>query len=268
MAVRLCIAGATGWTGSAVARAAAEREEFTLISGVARTHAGTDLGTALGRGPMDVPLYPTVQGALDAGEVDVLIDYTSHLSVKDHVLTALQHGVAVVVGSSGLSADDFAEIDAAATTAGRGVAASGNFSITAALLQYTALLAAEHLPTWEIVEYADSAKADAPGGTARELAERLAGVHRPHLDVALADTGGVPGARGATVAATQVHSIRLPGYTLSVEAAFGLPGERLTIRHDAGPDATPYVDGTLLAAVKATQRTGLVRGLDALLFEH
>ncbi|MGW7539924.1 dihydrodipicolinate reductase C-terminal domain-containing protein [Streptomyces sp. NPDC054770] len=108
------------------------------------------------------------------------------------------------------------------------------------------------------------------GGRARRdvtrPAERLAEVHEPRIDVALADTGGVPGARGASVSATQVHSVRLPGYTLSVEIMFGLPGERLTMRHDAGPDATPYVDGTLLAAARVTEHIGLVRGLDTLLF--
>ncbi|WP_370106793.1 4-hydroxy-tetrahydrodipicolinate reductase [Streptacidiphilus sp. BW17] len=241
-------------------------DELTVVSGVSRKHAGKDLGLALGVEPMDVPLFSTVQEALDAGSTDVLIDYTSHLSVKDHVLRSLRHGVAVVVGSSGLSADDFAEIEAAASEAGRGVVASGNFSITASLLQHAALLAAEHLPTWEVVEYADSTKADAPGGTARELAEHLAEVHEPQIDVAIADTGGVPAARGAPIAATQVHSVRLPGYALSVEILFGLPAERLTIRHDAGSDTTPYVDGTLLAATKAMDRIGLVRGLDTLLF--
>ncbi|MCE9567137.1 MAG: hypothetical protein K8U57_34475 [Planctomycetes bacterium] len=44
-------------------------------------------------------------------------------------------------------------------------------------------------------------------------------------------------ARGATIGGTQVHSVRLPGYVLAVEALFGLPHERLTIRHDAGKSA-------------------------------
>jgi len=63
-----------------------------------------------------------------------------------------------------------------------------------------------------------------------------------------------------------VHSIRLPSYVIAFEAIFGLPDERLTIRHDAGSGAQPYVSGTLLAVSKGMEERGLVRGLDRLLF--
>jgi 4-hydroxy-tetrahydrodipicolinate reductase len=79
-------------------------------------------------------------------------------------------------------------------------------------------------------------------------------------------THGIREARGATVAGTQVHSVRLPGIVLAFEAIFGLPDERLTIRHDAGKGAEPYVGGTLLAVRRVMETAGLVRGLDRLLF--
>jgi 4-hydroxy-tetrahydrodipicolinate reductase len=59
-----------------------------------------------------------------------------------------------------------------------------------------------------------------------------------------------------------VHSIRLPGFTLSSEIIFGLPDQTLSIRHDAGASAQPYVDGALLATRKVDTFTGLRRGLD------
>jgi 4-hydroxy-tetrahydrodipicolinate reductase len=58
----------------------------------------------------------------------------------------------------------------------------------------------------------------------------------------------------------------MPGYKFSFETLFGLPDERLSIRHDAGTSALPYVSGTLLAAEKVMQTIGLVRGMDRLLF--
>ncbi len=67
---------------------------------------------------------------------------------------------------------------------------------------------------------------------------------------------------------TQVHSVRLPGYVIAFETLFGLPDERLTIRHDAGSGAAPYVGGTLLAVEKVMELDGLVRGLDTLLFNQ
>ena len=71
------------------------------------------------------------------------------------------------------------------------------------------------------------------------------------------------GALLATLAAR-----RLPGYTLAFETLFGLPDERLTIRHDAGTGARPYVAGTLLAAERVLKVQGLIRGLDSLLFRE
>jgi 4-hydroxy-tetrahydrodipicolinate reductase len=169
------------------------------------------------------------------------------------------------VGSSGLSGGDYAEIDAAARERGVGVVAAGNFSLTAAMAQAAALLAARHLPHWEIIDYASATKPDVPSGTARELAERLAEVRRPTLGRALEETDGPREARGATVGGAQVHSVRLPSFVVSTEVVFALPDERLSIRHDAGGSPTPYVAGTLLAARAAPGRVGLTRGLDALL---
>ena len=207
-------------------------------------------------------VHATVEEALDG--VDVLIDYTSHDAVKANTLTAIERGVAVVIGSSGLTAGDFEQLDEAARAAGVGVISSGNFSVTAAMAQAAALLAAKHIPSWEVIDYASAGKPDAPSGTARELAEKL-GAAQAELPVE--QTSGVREARGGTIGGTQVHSLRLPSFTVSTEVVFGLPDERLSIRHDAGSSATPYVAGTLMAVRLVPARTGLTRGLDALLLE-
>jgi 4-hydroxy-tetrahydrodipicolinate reductase len=259
----VCIAGATGWMGRALVPAVLGAPDLTLVSAVGRTAAGRDLGEALGGEALGVPVYGRVREALDG--VHVLVDYTSASAVKENTLAAIEAGVAVVVGSSGLTADDFAEIDAAAREQSVGVVASGNFSVTAAMCQAAALLAARHLPQWEVIDYASSTKPDVPSGTSRELAERLAEVREPELGVAIGELLGPREARGATVAGTQVHSVRLPSFVVSTEVVFGRPDERLTIRHDAGGTPEPYVAGTLLAVRKVRDVVGVVRGLDTLL---
>ena len=216
--------------------------------------------------PNGVPVHAHVADALDG--VDVFVDYTSHQSVLGHATTAIEHGVAVVIGTSGLGAADFDAIAAAAERKGVGVVAAGNFSLTAAMAQAAALLVAPYLPQREIIDYASVGKKDAPSGTARELAERLGGVNTPALEVPVADTAGYPQARGATIAGTQVHSLRLPSFTVSTEVVFALPDERLVIRHDAGASATPYVAGTLMAIRAVSTLRGLVRGLDTLLLNR
>jgi 4-hydroxy-tetrahydrodipicolinate reductase len=146
-----------------------------------------------------------------------------------------------------------------------GVVAAGNFSLTATMAQAAALLVAPYLPNREVIDYASSAKRDAPSGTARELAERLGAIGTPTLAVPVADTVGCPDARDTAIAGTQVHSVRLPSFSVSTEVVFALDDERLTIRHDGGSSPAPYVAGTLLAVLAATRLTGLVRGLDTLL---
>jgi 4-hydroxy-tetrahydrodipicolinate reductase len=247
---RVCVAGVTGWTGGAVAAAVSAADDLELVGGVARS---------------DPDSYASVAEALDAVAADVLVDYTHAAAVKQNVLAAVTRGVHVVVGSSGLAAEDYEEIDAAARARGVGVIGAGNFSLTAAILLRAAVEAARHLASWEIVDFASFGKPDAPSGTARELAERLAEVKPPAVGVAVDEVVGDAAARGATVAGSQVHSVRLPSFVVSTEVVFAADGERLVVRHDAGETPAPYVAGTLLAIRSVGGRVGVTRGLDRLL---
>jgi 4-hydroxy-tetrahydrodipicolinate reductase len=249
VALRVCVAGVTGWTGSAVAEAVDAAADLELVAGVSRS---------------DPTSHSTVAEALNAVPADVLVDYTSAAAVKGNVVAALDRGVAVVIGSSGLSAADYAELDARAREREVGVIAAGNFSITAALLLRFATEAARHVPGWEVIDYASLGKPDAPSGTARELAERLDAVGPPAVAVPVEETLGAREARGATVGTTQVHSLRLPSFSVSTEVVFGGEDERLSIRHDAGSTPAPYVAGTLLAIRAVPGRVGVTRGLDGL----
>jgi 4-hydroxy-tetrahydrodipicolinate reductase len=253
--MRVCIAGATGWTGKALVQGVREAPDLTLGSAVSRSAAGGEIDGA--------PVFGSAADALDG--VDVLIDYTSVEAVMGNALAAIGAGVAVVIGTSGLTADDFAEIDAAARARSVGVVSSGNFSLTAAMASAAALLAARHLPQWEVIDYASATKPDVPSGTARELAERLGEVREPELGRPIDEIHGPREARGASIGGAQVHSVRLPSFVVSTEVVFGLPDERLTIRHDAGGTPEPYVAGTLIAARRAPGLVGLTRGLDTLL---
>jgi 4-hydroxy-tetrahydrodipicolinate reductase len=248
--LRVLIAGVTGWTGAPLARAVEAAPDLELAGGIARH--GAD--------------HASVSDALAAVRADVLVDFTSAAAVRANVDAALAGGLHVVVGSSGLSEADFTEIDAAARAAGRGVVAAGNFSVLAATLLHAASLAAAHVERWEVIDLASAAKPDAPSGTARELAERLAQTHPPEPAEHDHDVIGAPEARGASVAGTRVHSVRLPGYVVSTDVVFATEHERLVLRHEAGASPEPYLAGTLLAIRRVPEVSGLLRGLDRLLF--
>ncbi len=251
--IQVCVAGSTGWTGSAVAAAIEAADDLELVAGVSRSGAG-------GEG-----VHASVAEALDAAEPDVLVDFTHAEAVKGNVVAALERRVSVVVGSSGLTADDYVEIDALATKAGLGVVAAGNFSILAALLLRVSREVAHRVDSWEIIDYASATKPDVPSGTARELAEQLGEIRQPALGHEIASLLGPVEARGATVAGSQIHSVRLPSFVVSTEVVFAAPGERLALRHDANESPEPYVAGTLVAVRAVGGLVGLTRGLDALL---
>jgi 4-hydroxy-tetrahydrodipicolinate reductase len=195
MPIRVCVAGATGWTGSAVTRHLLQSSDLQLAGAIARRSAGRDIGEVLGGPPAGIEVVSSLEGVL-ALQPDVLIDYTKPDSVKTRTLAALDHGLRVVIGTSGLTAEDYRGIDALARERNLGVIAAGNFSITATLAKHFALLAAKYLPSWEIIDYAHADKVDAPSGTTRELAEELAAIAPNHLDLPVEQTHGAREAPG------------------------------------------------------------------------
>jgi 4-hydroxy-tetrahydrodipicolinate reductase len=264
MKMRVCIGGATGWVGKPLCVAVTQANDLSLVGVVSPSHAGRNLREVIDEVDVDATISRSVAEAL-ARPTDVYVDFTRADVVKANVLAAIAKGVHVVIGSSGLTDEDFAEIHQSACRQKVGVIAAGNFAMTAVLLQRFACEAAKYLSQWEIIDYASDSKVDAPSGTARELAFRMSEIKKPDLTHTLENTIGTKESRGATLNGSQVHSLRLPGFVIAVEAIFGAPDERLTIRHDAGSGAGPYIQGTLLAIRKVRNHVGLVRGLDKIM---
>ena len=262
--LKVCLAGATGWAGSELARAIAAHDEMEIVSALSRSYAGKQLGQVIGVTALTTPIFGTVEETLRA-QPDVFVEYTKPGVAKSHVLAALQGGAHVVIGTSGLSTEDYEEIDIAANAAQRGVLAVGNFALTVVLLQKFAEMAAKYIPHWELIDYAHAEKKDVPSGTARELANRLSKIREARLDVPLESIEGPKETRGARMQGTQVHSIRLPGYVISIDAIFGMPGQKLILRHESGTSAEPYVDGALLAIREVSKLKGVHRGLDSVM---
>ena len=134
--IRVGIAGVTGWTGRAVAEAVESADDLELVFGVARS---------------DPARFSTVAEALDVVDADVLVDYTHAAVVAENVRAAVERGVGVVVGSSGLGASDYEQIDALAREREVGVVAAGNFSLSAALVLRFATEAASHLEPADVL---------------------------------------------------------------------------------------------------------------------
>ena len=153
MTINITLAGATGWVGKELLRAILAAEDLKLVGAVSRSAAGQDAGSACGSTSMGVTIAGNLEDAL-AVPSDVVIDYTKPHVVKEHAFISLARGRHMVIGTSGLTEDDYAEIDERARAAGRGVVAAGNFSMTATLMRRFAAEAARYVPDVEIIDYA------------------------------------------------------------------------------------------------------------------
>jgi 4-hydroxy-tetrahydrodipicolinate reductase len=193
---------------------------------------GSVLGPALAERGHEIEGVREAQPGFDAA-----VDFTAPDAVLANVRGALAAGVPCVIGTSGF---DREQVDALAREAGLPCFYAPNFALGAVLMMRFAAEASAHFPRAEIVELHHDTKRDAPSGTARATAERLAG-------------------------RTPIHSVRLPGLVAHQEVLFGGPGELLTIRHDTF-SREAFVPGVVLALERLRDLPpGLTVGLDALL---
>lgn len=253
--IRVGVLGATGRVGAEVCRAVHAEEDLELVAGISRSMAGEPISTALALEGSDVVLAENLD-AFDAAGVQVAVDFTSGSFAPEHVAWAIEHGVHIVVGTTGF------EVDEAWREAPVGVFVAPNFAIGAVLMQRFAREAARYLPAVEIVELHHDGKADAPSGTAAATAEAIAAARpEPWAGPSLES---IPGVRGGERAGIRIHSIRLPGLVAHQEVIFGGKGQTLTIRHDS-MDRTSFVPGVLTAIRWVPTHPGLTVGLDAVL---
>lgn len=212
--------------------------------------------------------------ALDVGEnreplrsAEVVVDFTIPDAVLDNVAWCLGAGLSVVVGTTGFTPDRLARVQSwLADTPGSGVLIAPNFSIGAVLMMRFAAEAARHFDSVEVIELHHPAKVDAPSGTARSTAERIAAARSASGlgDSPDATSSGLDGARGADVAGVRVHSVRLAGLVAHQEVLLGGSGETLTIRHDS-LDRASFMPGVLLGVRAVLDRPGLTVGIEDLL---
>jgi 4-hydroxy-tetrahydrodipicolinate reductase len=240
--------------GREVGRAVSAADDLELVAAVDPEHAVADTAGVAIAGSLDA--------LTDAG-ARVAVDFTHPSAVLGNIQWCLEHGVHIVVGTTGLTAGDLDDVRVLADGAEANCVIAPNFALGAVLLLRFAAEAARFFDAAEVIELHHDGKADAPSGTA------LATAHA--IDAARAGAwsapdaiGADPSARGADVDGVRVHAVRLPGLVAHEEVLFGGPGQVLTLRHDA-LDRTAFMPGVLLAIRSVADRPGLTVGLDALL---
>ena len=106
MTIRVSLGGATGWAGAALANAISVQPDMSLVAAVSRKRAGSQLSTVIPHFNGELAISGSVSEALKHS-ADVYFDYTHPDVVKDNVMMAIERGISVVVGTSGLSDQDY-----------------------------------------------------------------------------------------------------------------------------------------------------------------
>ncbi len=249
--------------GQAVLKAVQDDPELELV-GAVDVKGGADTGSLVGLPANGICVETDLAAVLERVKPEVMVDFTRPDVVFGNVITALQHNVSPVVGTTGLSEDQKDKIREEAEKQGTPAFIAPNFAIGAVLMMLMAKQAAKYLPDVEIIELHHDRKLDAPSGTAVQTAQMIAEVRAEHQQGNPNEKEKLAGARGANYEGMHIHSVRLPGYVAHQEVIFGGLGQTLTIRHDS-LNRESFMPGVVLAAKKVRHLTGLTVGLDKLL---
>ena len=270
--IPVLVNGAAGKMGREVIRAISQAEDMTLVGAIDRNpqYQDRDAGELAGVSePLEIPITnqfePMLAFAAQEKQPAVMVDFTHPSSIYNNIRSAIAYGVRPVVGTTGLSAEQIADVADFADKASTGCLIIPNFSIGMVLLQQAAVSASQYFDHVEIIELHHNQKADAPSGTAIQTAEILAEMGKPFNPASVEETEKLPGARGSIAnEGIRIHSIRLPGLIAHQEVIFGSAGQVYTLRHDTS-DRACYMPGVLLAIRKVLLLKSLIYGLEKIL---
>jgi len=242
---RVAVIGARGRMGTATVAAIEAADDLELV---AEIDADDDLA-----------------GLVEA-DAEVAVDFTHPGVVMDTVRWCIEHGIHLVVGTSGFTQERLDEVASWVEGTRVGVLVVPNFSVGAVLMMRFVAEAARFFESVEIVELHHPDKVDAPSGTATRTAQLVAAARAeagcpPPPDATVSDPDG---ARGALVDGIAVHSVRVRGLVASQEVILGGAGETLTIRHDM-LERGSAMPGVLTAVRAMPDRPGLTVGLEHVL---
>ena len=249
MAIRIGITGAAGRMGGHLIEAVQQHPGTVLGAAVERpgaTVVGADAGEMAGQGRLGVRLVDDVVAVL--GDIDVLIDFTTPEATLNHAHACASHGVRLVVGTTGLDAQQRDALQTLSARVPMVVAANYSAGVTLALrLIATAARVLEEDYDAEIIEAHHRHKVDAPSGTALRMGEVLAAARGRDLatDAVYAREGHTGAREPGTIGFQTIRGGDIVGeHTVMFAGA----GERLEITHRASSRMT-FAGGAVRAAV-------------------
>ena len=260
----VAVCGAGGKMGRAVVKAVYDDRELTLTGGVDPHLAGQDMGQLAGLGAIGIAVSASLDQIIEGpNKPDVIVDFTSPAIIYENAKKVLAAGIHMVIGTTGLTAEQRTDLDAIGRQHGANALVAPNFSMGAVMMMKVAAELAPYFPDVEIIELHHNHKYDAPSGTSVLTAKLINEAKKAAGVKAQEDLTreSLPGARGAKVDDVTIHSVRLPGYVAHQEVIFGGYDETLTVRHDS-LSRLSFMPGVVLACKRIKDHEGLTYGLE------
>jgi 4-hydroxy-tetrahydrodipicolinate reductase len=250
--IDVLVVGARGRMGTLTATTIADQADMRLVGLVDPSYGEDESASALA--------FRSVDRALAEVRPAVAVEFSTPASVFENSLLLLRAGVHTVVGATGLTASQVAELGQTARPGSANLLIAPNFSVGAVLLMRFAREAARHYERAEIIELHHEDKADAPSGTALRTAALMAAAAGSRLSPSPALAAPSRGLAGVV----PIHSVRLPGLVAHQEVLLGATGELLTLRHDS-LSRESFMPGVLLAVRNVALLEEVTVGLENLL---
>ena len=253
--LKVVITGVSGRMGQMLVETVGQTDGADVTGAVERpghSWVGQDLGVALGGTASGVVVSDDIYAAISGA--DVVIDFTAPAATIGFSQACAKAGVAHVIGTTGMTADEIAQLTPASEKVA--IVRAGNMSLGVNLLvQLTKKVAAALDEDYdvEIIEAHHNKKVDAPSGTALMLGEAAAeGRGVPLDDVADRARDGITGARQrGDIGFTAIRGGDIIG---EHDVMFAALGERVILRHVAS-DRSVFARGAVKAAFWAKGRS-------------
>ena len=261
---RIAMFGICGRMGTAMAGELIKEEDVELVAGFDSINTGMDLGQYLGTGKNGISITDSYEDILKQSP-DLIIDFTIAEIAKRSINWAIDNGISIIVGTTGLSSGDLKSIEKKAAGGDAKVLIAPNFAIGAVLMMKVSGMIAKYFDNCEIIEQHHDQKKDAPSGTsiatAKNISEKIS-FNSSRLKDGEDET--IEGSRGGFAEGVHIHSIRLPGFLAHQEVIFGALGQTLSIRHDSISRSSFY-PGVIFAVRNMDKVSEYTYGLDKLI---
>ena len=211
-----------------------------------------------------IPFSGDAKAMIQRVRPDVVVDFTNAEFTPKLAHEAIEAGVKLVIGTTGLSPDTVKQLENECTKKGVGAVVAPNFALGAILMQYMARVASRFYANAEIIELHHDQKVDAPSGTSLAIAHSMAEERGTDFNIPVTERETIKGTRGGQDGGIAIHSVRLPGLVAHQQVMFGAAGETLTIRHDT-TDRVSFMPGVILAIREVMKRDDFTFGLDRLI---